>query len=215
MLKLSKRLLCAVAEINDVDAIADIGTDHGQLIIYALKKNLAKRAFAVDISEKSLAKARVTVNEFGLEDRVSFFVGDGLSPLPEIPDIVVIAGIGGNETVNILNNVSMDTKFVFIPHNDAHVLREYLCNNGYGIEKDYIVHDNKFYAVIVASRGHTEYTRSQIMLGANNPPSEDFFARIVDRKNRIEKILHDSGAGVNSLQPEMREEYEEIKKCIK
>jgi len=215
MLKISQRLLSVANEIGKVDSVADIGTDHGKLIIYALENNFAKRAFAVDVSSKSLQKARDAVIEYGLEDKVKFFHGDGLEPLTEIPDVTVIAGIGGNETVNILKNATIDTKYIFVPHNDAHILRQYLCESGFEILKDYIIKDGKFYAVLVAVKGNTEYNSAQIWFGADKPHTDYFEERIRDRKSKIEKLLCDKCIVSNRLQPELQEEYREILKWLK
>lgn len=213
--KLSHRLLCAAEEIGEAESIADIGTDHGQLVIYALENKNVRRAFAVDISEKSLLKAKRSVEERGLGNRVSFFVGDGLEPLQETPDVTVIAGIGGNEIVNILKKTSADTRFIFIPHNDAHILREFLCSNNYKIIKDYVIKDGKFYALIVAEKnGGTQYDRAQIILGADNPHTDAFVERLLYRKEKIEEILSDEKTFIDRLQPELREEYKEICKWL-
>ena len=77
MLRIGKRLKSVAEEIGEVNTFADIGTDHGQLIIYALEHGYAKRAFAVDISEKSLSKAVSAIAEAGLSEKVDFFVADG------------------------------------------------------------------------------------------------------------------------------------------
>lgn len=215
MLRIGKRLKSVAEEIGEVNTFADIGTDHGQLIIYALEHGYAKRAFAVDISEKSLSKAVSAIAEAGLSEKVDFFVGDGLTTLKEIPDVAVIAGMGGNEIVHILSSVSMDTKYVLVPHSDAHVLREYLCSHGYKIEKDYVVFDGKYYAVITCKYGKTEYDRSKIVLGGDNPHTKEFEERILDRKKRIEKILSEKNMSSDSLQPELREEYEEINEWLR
>ena len=55
-------------EIYDVipyglDVVADIGADHGKLIVAILLKNKAQRGFALDISEKSLDKAKILAEE--------------------------------------------------------------------------------------------------------------------------------------------------------
>ncbi len=215
MLRIGKRLKSVAEEIGEVNTFADIGTDHGQLIIYALEHGYAKRAFAVDISEKSLSKAVSAIAEAGLSEKVDFFVGDGLTTLKEIPDVAVIAGMGGNEIVHILSSVSMDTKYILVPHSDAHVLREYLCSHGYKIEKDYVVFDGKYYAVITCKSGNTEYDRSKIVLGGDNPHTKEFEERILDRKKRIEKILSEKNMSSDSLQPELREEYEEINEWLR
>ena len=208
MVKLSKRLQFVAQEIGTVDTIADIGTDHGKLIIYALEHGFAKRAFAVDISEKSLEKARRNIEEEGLGDRVVFFCGDGLNPLKIMPDVVVIAGMGGHETVKILSAGKRAEKLVLVPHQDAHVVRKYLAESGYDMEKDYVVEDGKYYAVIVATPGKCQYTEEEILLGKNNPKREDFGNRIKSRVAAIDRIKEEQNIGIDGLKEEIKKEYE-------
>ena len=136
---LGRRLTCVAEEIGKVNTFADIGTDHGKLIVYSLRNNIAKRVLAVDISQRSLTKAKELVDKTGYNDRVKFICGDGLTLLDEIPDAVVIAGMGGNEIVKIMSNRPMPTKYILVPHQDAHIVRDYLVNNAFDIKKDYVI----------------------------------------------------------------------------
>ena len=214
MQKLGKRLSYVAQEIGKVKSIADIGTDHGILIIYALEHGLADRAFAVDISSKSLAKAKNLACETGLDEMIDFFCGDGLDPLLEIPDVIIIAGMGGNEIVKILSNKKLLTKYILVPHQDAKEVRKYLVDNGFCILKDYIIFDEKFYPIIVAQPGKCEYSKSEIVLGANKPPTEWFALRVQKRKQEIDFLLEKNNALINQLKPEIREEYEECARWL-
>ena len=217
MIRLSKRLLCAAREIGQTDVFADIGTDHGQLVSYALERGIAERAFAVDISPKSLRKAEQNIRERGLSDRVEFFCGDGLKPLREIPAVVVIAGMGGNETVKILSESLPPKKVVSIPHQDAHLVRRYLVENGYGLTADYIVEDGKFYAVLAAEQGApiVRYTPDEYILGKNFPPNEAYDKRNRKRLFEIETIIKMQNVLPEALQPELQQEYEVLKRWSK
>lgn len=209
MLKLGKRLTFVAEEIGKVDSFADIGTDHGKLIIYALRNNFAKRAFAVDISEGSLAKAKQLIESSDLSDRVSFKCGDGLTLLDEVPDVIVIAGMGGNEIVKIMTETPMPTKYVLMPHQDAPVVRKYLVDNGFALLKDYYIFDGKYYPLIVAVPGESRYSISEIVLGANNPETEEYGERIAKRKEEIDALVRKNNTNISALTPEIRQEYEE------
>lgn len=215
MIKLSARLKCAAEELGNVRSFADIGTDHGKLIIYALEHGLTERAFAVDISDKSLSKARRNVEERSLSDKVSFICGDGLMKITELPEAIVIAGMGGNEIAKILSDRRMDTKYILLPHQDAHVVRKYLCSNGYSILKDYVIKDGKYYSVITAERGDCLYTDSEMILGRNYPETKEFEERVIERKKAIESIVAAQKIELDALQEEIKSEYEEILKWLK
>ena len=213
MSNLSPRLLAAASEIGVVDSLADIGTDHGKLIVYALERGLAKRAFAVDISPKSLDKARRNIQERSFSKVVEFYCGDGLKPLADVSDVVVIAGIGGNETVKILTEGKQQKKLVLIPHQDAQIVRKFLVENGYRLEKDYYVEDGKYYAVLVATYGKEaiSYTEEEYWLGKNVPETEAFYKRHEKRLEDIERIMREQQVDADVLQPDIRKEYEVLK----
>ncbi len=211
---LSKRLQSIVDEIGTVETLADIGTDHGKLVMYALGRGSAERAFAVDISPNSLIKAKRCAEEKGLSQKIEFLCGDGLKPLDEVPDVVVIAGMGGNEIVKILSERIIDTKFILVPHQDAHVVRRFLCENEFAIVKDFVIFDGKYYTIIVAQKGQCRYTEQQIILGGNNPPSGEYTRRLLERKTRIENIMSSQNVTEDKLQSELAIEYKEIQKWL-
>ena len=214
MIKLSRRLKFVADEIGSVDTFADIGTDHAHLIIYALQKGIAKSAIAVDISEKSLQKAQYNVQQANFGNKVSFVCADGLHGLTTVPDVIVIAGIGGNEIVKILSEKVIATKYVLVPHQEARILREYLVSHGYKLVKDYVVQDGKYYSIIVAEPGFCEYNKSMFILGANNPATEDFVRRVINRKREIDEVLKTNDTTIDCLKDEIREEYEECTKWL-
>ncbi|MBR1747962.1 MAG: SAM-dependent methyltransferase [Clostridia bacterium] len=212
MQKLSPRLQFVAGEIGKAKTIADIGTDHGKLIVYALENGLAERAFAVDISKKSLDKAKKNIEESGLSGKVDFFCGDGLLPLKEQPDVAIIAGMGGNEIVKILSEGHRADRLILVPHQDAYLVREYLLQNHYSIEKDYVIEDGKFYSIIVTASGESYYSDDEIILGKNNPNREAFGRRNEKRMIQIEKILREQGVGIEDLKTDIQREYEVLKK---
>lgn len=211
----SKRLRAAASEIGNVKLLADIGTDHGKLVIYALEHGLAERAFAVDISENSLEKAKRYAEHRNLADKIEFLCGDGLKPLPTTPEVVVIAGMGGNEIVKILTEKRLEAKYVLLPHQDAHILRKFLLKERFNITKDYVVRDGKFYTVLVAENGECNYSEREIILGKNYPPTEAFEDRLLDRKKKIEEILSERKVDIDNLQEEIKTEYKEICEWLK
>lgn len=141
-----------------VAVVADVGTDHGILAYKILAQNKADRVIATDVSAPSLEKAIELKNHYGLGDEFRCIVGDGLKPLVDEDnvDIVVIAGMGGHETIKILTEKPENlevSKYIFQPMQDAIILRKYLVQNGYNILIDETVKDrNKFYSTIMCEK---------------------------------------------------------------
>lgn len=76
--------------------MADLGTDHALLPVHAVLRGICERAYGIDLREEPLRGAARTLIEFGVEDRVTLVLGDGLSALEGLPvDAAVIAGLSG------------------------------------------------------------------------------------------------------------------------
>ena len=65
------RLYAGLCAVGKCSVLADIGTDHGFVSVYAVTNGIASRAIATDISKKSLDKAITLVEQMSLEDKIS------------------------------------------------------------------------------------------------------------------------------------------------
>lgn len=171
---LGKRLGAALKFI-DCDTLADVGCDHGKAGIAAIRTGRAKRVIMTDISEKSLSKARSSAEYFGID--ADCRVGDGMTVLaPGEADCVLIAGMGGNEIMHILDEgLNKCGKYVLVAHRDVPKLRVYLAERGFCLSADTVVKDGgKFYNVLAAERGGGVVpTGAALWLGVDKPPSAD------------------------------------------
>ena len=64
---------------NDTEILADIGCDHGKIIVSAILTGKAKKGFAVDISKNSLNKAKKLAETVGIYQNIEFICGDGFN----------------------------------------------------------------------------------------------------------------------------------------
>ena len=201
--KLDKRLSFCLSLVEG-ETLCDVGTDHGKLPVAALLRGRVKSAIAIDVSEKSLAKAKNLAESVGVPLRC--LAGDGLNPLRgERIDVCVIAGMGGREIVKILSEASCEVKsFVLVPHTDAPLVRAYLKERNFGIVRDAIVSESgKFYPVIKVDPSLPWNEEHNLFFGEGDP---DGAAYKKARLMKIRKIL-----SVRD-DPALREE-EEILKC--
>lgn len=212
MIKLGARLNAILQEIDYVDTVADIGTDHGKLVVSAVLCNRAKRAIAIDISEKCLKKAEQLAVNYGVEHQIEFLVGDGFSPIKSKIDTAIIAGMGGLEIIHILNK-DIAKKYILVPHQDGYLLRKFLQDNDFFIEKDYVVKESKYYDIIVATKGKNNYTEAELFLGKDLPKSDFYEERNRFRAQRITNIFnkHREGNSSKTLSGLLSEEMEVIK----
>ncbi|MGE5495461.1 MAG: tRNA (adenine(22)-N(1))-methyltransferase [Burkholderiales bacterium] len=156
---MSSRLNAIVSMVPYVKTVADIGCDHGKIAVLLLEAGKAQTAVCSDISGKSLKKAERLAHSKGLEKRMSFRVGDGLSVLEKgEADAAVIAGMGGELIARILDDAGENAPktLVLSCNTKAQVLRQWLCGNGYVIEDEEMADEGKrFYPVILAKRGRS------------------------------------------------------------
>ena len=121
--------------------LADIGTDHGRLIVALAASGRISRGYACDLREKPLQKAQAAVRKAGVEDRVEVLLGDGFEALQGRPfDEAVIAGMGGETIAQILQRApetrNPNKRYLQQPMSRAGELRIYLCSAGYKIEQE-------------------------------------------------------------------------------
>ncbi len=189
MINLKERLNSVFNEIDKGSVVADIGCDHGKLSARLLQSGIANKVIAVDISKESLEKAIKLKEKLNLEN-LETRVGDGLSVIAENEvDTVVIAGMGGMEIIKILSSSKYTyKKYVLVPHSNEKELREYLVDK-FLITKDYLIKEHdKYYNVIVAVEGKTNYTPAEIEFGMNegNPLLKELLnKRLIEYKSYL------------------------------
>jgi len=154
-IKLSKRLQAIADFVEPGSAVADIGTDHGFLPVYLVQQGIASRVFASDISAGSLGAAKRSAEKYDVTDKVIFIHAPGLTGIGEDEiDTVVIAGVGGETIVGILEETPWTKngkKLILQPQTKKEVLTDYLSENGYAISATEAVRDkHRDYLVLVA-----------------------------------------------------------------
>jgi len=195
---LSKRLKKIASYIPVCKSFADIGTDHGYLAIYAIQEKLAKKVIASDISKKPLNQAKKQIKNYSLENAIETRLGPGLN-LIEIDEVegVVIAGMGGSNIYNILeNDLKKSRLFNFLvlqPQNNSNYVREWLSKNGYEITKEGLVKENNIiYQIILAKPGKSKkYKDIELDFGLiSNIETKILLEELIkDKINKYEKIL--------------------------
>ena len=95
---LDKRLNALAAHVPAACRVADIGCDHGKLACALAARGCD--VWAVDISPLCLDKTRARAANRGL--MLNLCHADGLQPLPDDIDCIVIAGLGGESITQIL-----------------------------------------------------------------------------------------------------------------
>ena len=151
---LSDRLLECASYLSHGVRIADIGCDHGYLGIHLLKNCNAKSIIAADIKEGPLQSAMRNAEKYGVADKMTFHLSDGVKDIPRNFDALVCAGMGGDTMIHILEDApwlrSEQYYLVLQCQSKTPMLRRYLSDTGWYIVEETVVRDGKFLYTVMA-----------------------------------------------------------------
>ncbi len=178
-MKRTKRLQTVCGQLSPCDTLADVGCDHGYCTLYALERGLCRRAVISDISRSSLHKAEELLSSYIAEGRVESVCCAGLSQVPCNCGQVLIAGMGGEEIVKILEGGFLPANLVLQPMKNTEKVRAFLLEKGYCLVRDFLFYDGpKHYDLLRAERGAPPraYGSLELEFGYDNihAPSPDF-----------------------------------------
>ena len=156
LFELGERLSVCVSFVRRGSRIADIGTDHGFLPIWLIKKGISPCAVATDINELPAEKARFNAEKYGVSDRLSVITTDGLAGVaPDSVDDIVAAGMGGEVIAGIINRApwlrNERYRLILQPMSRSEMLRDALLSGGFDIEEEKTLCDaGRVYTVMCA-----------------------------------------------------------------
>lgn len=176
---MTKRLERIFSEIPACKSFADVGCDHGFIAEAMLKGGKCDLVTISDISEPSLQKAKKLLYPYLQKGMVTAICTDGLKGVDCTTEAVLIAGMGGEEIIKILlESPFLPPILVLQPMKNVDKVRKELFALGYGIEKDYLFYDKKYYNLLVCRLGKQceEYSEKELIFGRDNLKyrSDDF-----------------------------------------
>lgn len=228
MIKISPRLTLVSEFIKKNSYVLDVGTDHGLLPMYLVEKGIVKKAVASDVVPSIVEKTKAKVKENKLDDKIKVVLSDGLKDIKESSiDTIVIAGMGGILTVDILKARTKYLKgktLILSPHRDVDLVRKYLHQIGFKITKEEILEDreDKFYTIIKAVEGKdTYYSELDYKLGKKlisskkrNLEFEKYLKHLIKKNETITDKLKNSKKESNRIE-ELKLETLVLKELLK
>lgn len=151
---ISVRLETIAGMVHKCNSVADIGTDHGYIPLFLIKKGVCDYAIASDINEGPIEKARLNISLEGLSSKIECRLGGGLSTIkPFEVQSAIIAGMGGHLIKDILQEdeeVFKSLEYAILqPVQNPEALREFIYAKGYKIIDEEICFDmGKYYEII-------------------------------------------------------------------
>lgn len=157
-LALQPRLHLLARLVPEGCRLTDVGTDHGYLPVALLQQGRIAAAIASDIGAEPLEHARRTAIQYGV-DGMDFRLCAGLSGVaPEETDVIVIAGMGGETIISILQDAPWTAdgrhRLLLQPMTKAAALRHWLADNGYTFTDEHLVEDKgRVYPILCVKGG--------------------------------------------------------------
>ena len=190
-LPLSDRLLACAGFIKKGSRVADIGCDHGYLSLYLLQNGIASSVIASDVNEGPLESARRNAQKFGFQEKIEFYLSDGVQSIPRDFDTMVCAGMGADTIMSIIAGAYdewlADPKYTLILQCQSKrpELRQWLYDKGFRINRETLAKDGKFvYSImeVVYDPGHpitpAETYITPQLLADNHPLLPEYYERV-------------------------------------
>lgn len=210
------RLEKIFSAIVPCDVFADIGCDHGYITKAMVESGKCKSAILADVSEKCLEKASTLLADYIEKGVVTSVVSDGFSKI-ESCDLALIAGMGGEEIVNILSSAkNLPEKLVLQPMKNPSKVRVTAVKLGYKIESDSVFFSgDKYYDLMVLTKGQDVLTDEEIEFGRTNVenPGEDFKRFATEKMMLLKNCLASLNVSKDARE-KMIEKIEKLKRYV-
>ena len=218
-MKLSKRLQ-AIFDMVPSGIAADVGSDHGKLIISLYEENVISKGYAIENKTGPYKRLVEEIEKHGLIEHVIPLLSDGITDLPPFVNTVIIAGMGGNNIIKILKahphklrNVST---IIVDAHNAVPEVRKEISNMGYVIaDEDMVQEDDIYYEIIKFIKGDIAILNEPDLEFGPKLRSEKsllFIQKYKERLNEIDKLL-EKGLPETRVN-ELNDEKERIKSVL-
>ena len=189
MTKLGKRLKTIADFVDNEAIVADVGADHGKLLLYLTEQGKISLGYGIENKSGPYQILNSNLGECPSARLVPLFQ-DGISVLSDDVDTLVLAGLGGETIVSILrkgiDNLTYIKTIITDSHTSIGEVRRYLTQIGYAIGDEKLVSDrNKFYEIIkfVKTEEKLSYSDFEYRHGPIIIKSPEF-------KNHAKRLIH-------------------------
>ena len=216
-LPLSKRLFVCCGFVCHGDRVADIGCDHGYLGIHLLREGIARSVIAADVNEMPLQCAIRNAEKYGVRDKMTFYLSNGVSNIPREFDTLVCAGMGADTIISILDAAiwlrSTQYRLILQCQSKTPILRRYLSDNGWRITEESVLRDGRFLYTVMEVYWQPQYPRLTVgqwyfppaLLENPGPELPEYYR---DVSFRLRRAIHGQGVNADPILVEALNELE-------
>ena len=151
-MKLSLRLQ-AIYDMVPYSVTADIGADHGKLIISLFEDGKIPKGYAVENKKGPYDRLIKALKENNILDDIVPLFSDGIKDIPTTVSTIILAGMGGHTILNILLKNKEKLKYIqtiiIDAHNATSTLRKEISDLGYVISEEKMVKEDDIYYEII------------------------------------------------------------------
>ena len=192
-MSLSKRLNAIYNLVDQGSSLADIGADHGQLVIELYRNKKCNKLFCNDNKAGPYTILKSNVRKVSEDIEVS--LSSGIEALPNYVNTLVIAGMGGDLIIDILNKdkeklINIST-IILAPNTNASLVRKYVHELGYKITNEIVIFEKHYYQIIRFDKGEANYTKNDYLFGPilRVEKSKEFLSMLDFEKSKLERVL--------------------------
>ncbi|MBR3941884.1 MAG: SAM-dependent methyltransferase [Clostridia bacterium] len=197
--------------------VADIGTDHGKLLIFLAQKGKMQKGIGSDVAKGPASACANNVAMHNLSDVIEIRVGDGLKTLvPGEVETVAIAGMGGELIAKILAEcpdvVRSVKEFILQPMTNSDKLLKVLHKLGIKVMDGALVQEgDKLYRIYKCEQGAEKLSDFETVI-CPAFKGEPLLKTLIEReKTKAEKKL----LGLQSGKADSEAECEKLRALIK
>lgn len=197
-----------VAGLVAFGRVADVGTDHGYLLLWLWQQGRLEQGFACDVNPGPLSRAVANIRQFGAQGVIETRLGSGLTPLRlGEAQTCVMAGMGGMLMLSLLDEAAEVARglkqLVLQPQHDLVQVRRGLHERGFAIREEKMVREGRrFYTVIDARPGQETYTEEEYQFGK----------RLLDRRDPLLRDWLDWQIAVKENIPALAAEVTDLRR---
>ena len=169
-MKISDRLRTIGDMVDDHSSIIDVGCDHAWLDIYLIHKHIGITAIASDVALGPLEHAKRNISSFQMVSMIQVKQGNGLEPMGEDTDTIIISGMGGKTMLGIFKNnlakLAQASTILLSPNSDVELIRTFLVKNGFYLVLEELVFDHHvIYPILKFKKGCKKYKAIELYFG--------------------------------------------------
>lgn len=205
---LSIRLKSILDFIEPSDYVADVGTDHGYLLISCLEKGVSL-VQGIENKEGPYLRAEKNLSPYIQDKRAILSLSNGINELHPSMDTIVIAGMGGELIVEILDEclcvAKKMKKIILEPNIREYELRKYLSTHSFTFLDEKIVSDKgKYYEIMIVKYNEStpELTEKECYFGPIllQQKTEIFVKKWKEKMQHIQKICEENDTKIRELE---------------